>query len=130
MNCSFHRSDLLIVAVSNHRNEKYRRIPLLLAGWAFADSVLHRLAPLWVGARGLEFTWDYVLQGVEANANLACSFYSLICLLFILVFEDNFLPCLFCVYQQILNENSNLQSENFNKWMQMPSFLWNWSLIL
>lgn len=44
----------------------------LLAGWAFADSVLHRLAPLWVGARGLEFTWDYILQGLEANANLVC----------------------------------------------------------
>lgn len=46
-----------------------------LAGWAFADSVLHRLAPLWVGARGLEFTWDYILQGLEANANLVCSFH-------------------------------------------------------
>lgn len=44
----------------------------LLPGWAFADSVLHRLAPLWVGARGLEFTWDYILQGLEANANLVC----------------------------------------------------------
>lgn len=42
----------------------------LFVGWAFADSVLHRLAPLWVGARGLEFTWDYILQGLEANANL------------------------------------------------------------
>ncbi|KAK1275655.1 hypothetical protein QJS04_geneDACA016086 [Acorus gramineus] len=38
--------------------------------WAFADSILHRLAPLWVGARGLEFTWEYILQGIEANANL------------------------------------------------------------
>ncbi|KAJ8450755.1 hypothetical protein Cgig2_021227 [Carnegiea gigantea] len=45
----------------------------LCAGWAFADSVLHRLAPLWVGARGLEFTWDYILQGLEANANLVLS---------------------------------------------------------
>lgn len=43
-----------------------------MTGWAFADSVLHRLAPLWVGARGLEFTWDYILQGLEANANLVC----------------------------------------------------------
>ncbi|XP_065024778.1 uncharacterized protein LOC135649835 isoform X2 [Musa acuminata AAA Group] len=34
------------------------------------DSILHRLAPLWVGARGLEFTWEYIFQGVEANANL------------------------------------------------------------
>ena len=39
-------------------------------GWAFADSVLHRLAPLWIGARGLEFTWEYIFQGLEANANL------------------------------------------------------------
>jgi hypothetical protein len=44
-----------------------------VAGWAFADSVLHRLAPLWVGARGLEFTWEYILQGLEANANLVRS---------------------------------------------------------
>ncbi|CAM6088322.1 unnamed protein product [Calypogeia fissa] len=39
-------------------------------GWALADSLLHKLAPLWVGARGLEFTWDYLLQGIESNANL------------------------------------------------------------
>ncbi|KAG5531180.1 hypothetical protein RHGRI_025966 [Rhododendron griersonianum] len=25
----------------------------------------------WVGARGLEFTWDYVLQSLEANANMS-----------------------------------------------------------
>ncbi|XP_044973954.1 uncharacterized protein LOC123441784 [Hordeum vulgare subsp. vulgare] len=39
-------------------------------GWAFADSVLHRLAPLWIGARGLEFNWEYIFRGLEANANL------------------------------------------------------------
>uniref|UniRef100_A0A2N9IWT3 BOS complex subunit TMEM147 n=1 Tax=Fagus sylvatica TaxID=28930 RepID=A0A2N9IWT3_FAGSY len=49
------------------QNHKFQAVGL---GWAFADSVLHRLAPLWVGARGLEFTWDYILQGIEANANL------------------------------------------------------------
>lgn len=49
-----------------------------LVGWAFADSVLHRLAPLWVGARGLEFTWDYILQGLEANANLVIQVYHFI----------------------------------------------------
>ncbi|XP_018463870.1 uncharacterized protein LOC108835064 [Raphanus sativus] len=48
-------------------NHKFQAVDL---GWAFPDSVLHRLVPLWVGARGLEFTWDYVLQGLEANANL------------------------------------------------------------
>ncbi|KAJ6320804.1 hypothetical protein OIU78_016074 [Salix suchowensis] len=52
------------------QNHKYQAVGL---GWAFADSVLHRLAPLWVGARGLEFTWDFILQGLEANANLVFS---------------------------------------------------------
>ncbi|CAL1410884.1 unnamed protein product [Linum trigynum] len=52
------------------QNHKFQAVGL---GWAFADSILHRLAPLWVGARGLEFTWDYILQGLEANANLAFS---------------------------------------------------------
>ncbi|KAG6425210.1 hypothetical protein SASPL_115636 [Salvia splendens] len=52
------------------QNHKFQAVGL---GWAFADSVLHRLAPLWVGARGLEFTWDYMLQGLEANANLVLS---------------------------------------------------------
>ncbi|XP_010263802.1 PREDICTED: transmembrane protein 147-like isoform X2 [Nelumbo nucifera] len=49
------------------QNHKFQAVGL---GWAFADSVLHRLAPLWVRARGLEFTWEYILQGLEANANL------------------------------------------------------------
>lgn len=49
------------------QNHKFQAIGL---GWAFADSLLHRLAPLWVGAKGLEFTWDYLLQGLEANAHL------------------------------------------------------------
>ena len=46
---------------------------MLLDLWAFVDSVLHKLEPLWVGARGLEFTWDYILQGLEANVNLVLS---------------------------------------------------------
>ncbi|KAJ4881748.1 hypothetical protein Rs2_38803 [Raphanus sativus] len=44
------------------QNHKFQAVGL--------DAVLHRLAPLWVGARGLEFTCDYVLHGIEANANL------------------------------------------------------------
>ncbi|KAL5153727.1 Transmembrane protein 147 [Glycine soja] len=53
------------------QNHKFQAVGLVC--WAFADFVLHRLAPLWVGARGLEFTWDYILQGLEANANLLLS---------------------------------------------------------
>lgn len=62
----------------------YKTFCWILTGWAFADSVLHRLAPLWVGARGLEFTWDYILQGLEANANLVL-FISWINMIFLFV---------------------------------------------
>jgi hypothetical protein len=49
------------------QNHKFQAVAL---GWSFADAVLHKLAPLWVGAKGLEFTWEYLLQGLESNANL------------------------------------------------------------
>ncbi|XLR38812.1 hypothetical protein S83_023472, partial [Arachis hypogaea] len=38
------------------------------SSWAFVDSILHRLAPLWVDARGLGFTWNYILQGMKRRA--------------------------------------------------------------
>jgi len=38
--------------------------------WASADSVLKRLAPLWIGARSLEFDWKYVSMSIEANFGL------------------------------------------------------------
>ncbi|KAL4330406.1 hypothetical protein AHAS_Ahas13G0396900 [Arachis hypogaea] len=47
----------------------------VLPSWAFADSALYRLVPLWVDVRGLEFTWDYILHGLEANANLVRYFF-------------------------------------------------------
>jgi hypothetical protein len=49
------------------QNHKFQAVGL---GWAFADSVLHRAIPLWVNARQLESSWDDLLQGFEANANL------------------------------------------------------------
>eukprot|EP00897_Mesotaenium_endlicherianum_P007282 jgi/Mesen1/6582/ME000336S05801 len=48
-------------------NHKFQAVGL---GWAVADSLVHRLAPFWVGARGMEFTWDFLLQAVESNAQL------------------------------------------------------------
>ncbi len=31
---------------------------------------LTRAAPLWIGARGLEFSWEYIEMGVHANIDL------------------------------------------------------------
>eukprot|EP00741_Cyanophora_paradoxa_P003738 tig00000093_g3633.t1 len=39
-------------------------------GWAIAESVLQRAAPIWMAARGMEFEWSQVQAGIEANANL------------------------------------------------------------
>mmetsp|Transcript_9863 Transcript_9863/g.16237 ORF Transcript_9863/g.16237 Transcript_9863/m.16237 type:complete len:234 (-) Transcript_9863:175-876(-) len=39
-------------------------------GWSFGESVLQRLAPIWFGAKGLEFDWSHVRIGIEANLSL------------------------------------------------------------
>ncbi|ELR18256.1 uncharacterized protein ACA1_370090 [Acanthamoeba castellanii str. Neff] len=39
-------------------------------GWAVAESILMRLAPLWIGARQLEFSWEYIQMSIEANFSL------------------------------------------------------------
>eukprot|EP00697_Spironema_sp_BW2_P009584 gnl/Spiro4/24537_TR12166_c0_g1_i1.p1 gnl/Spiro4/24537_TR12166_c0_g1~~gnl/Spiro4/24537_TR12166_c0_g1_i1.p1 ORF type:complete len:234 (-),score=43.53 gnl/Spiro4/24537_TR12166_c0_g1_i1:122-823(-) len=35
--------------------------------WAFTESLIHRLLPLWIGARGVEFDWVYTFTAIEAN---------------------------------------------------------------
>lgn len=94
----------------------------ILAGWAFADSVLHRLAPLWVGARGLEFTWDYILQGLEANANLVGIFYYQVGNISSLIRQTPQLLPTFLNSTSILNENSLLGFYYF----LFSSDLWYW----
>jgi len=39
-------------------------------GWASAESIMMRVAPLWIGARSLEFDWSFVQIAVEANVSL------------------------------------------------------------
>jgi hypothetical protein len=41
-----------------------------MLGWAVAESILMRLAPLWIGARQLEFSWEYIQMSIEANFSL------------------------------------------------------------
>jgi len=46
------------------------RILALALGWAAAESVMVRLAPLWINARGLEFSWSHIHIAIEANINI------------------------------------------------------------
>jgi len=39
-------------------------------GWAAGESIVMRLAPLWIGARGNEFDWNYIFMAVESNISL------------------------------------------------------------
>jgi len=39
-------------------------------GWATAELILTRLLSLWVGAKGIEFSWRYIQESVEANISL------------------------------------------------------------
>ena len=39
-------------------------------GWSMTDIIFTRLVPLFFGARGLQFSWSYVLMSLEANVLL------------------------------------------------------------
>lgn len=46
------------------------RVQAVGLGWSLSESLAKYLVPLWMGARGLEFSWEYIQMGVEANINL------------------------------------------------------------
>lgn len=56
-------------------------------GWAFAELVLTRLLFLWVGARGIEFDWKYMLKSLDANVTLV-HFLTLSCLVWLWTRRD------------------------------------------
>lgn len=47
-------------------------LKILIAGvgWSLAEMLTMRLLPLWVGARGIEFSWKYIQLSFEANISL------------------------------------------------------------
>jgi len=45
------------------------RILAVGLGWTFAESCFY-LVPLWLGARGMEFSWEYIGMGVQANIDM------------------------------------------------------------
>jgi hypothetical protein len=51
------------------------RVMLLLygIGWSTAEAIVSYLIPLWIGARGMEFSWQYIEMGVTSNINLVCT---------------------------------------------------------
>lgn len=46
------------------------RIMAVTVGWCFAEALFSNLVPLWVGARGVEFSWTYVEMAVLTNVRL------------------------------------------------------------
>lgn len=46
------------------------RILCVGVGWSFVQSLALYFIPLWIGARGTEFSWEYMLMGVASNVNL------------------------------------------------------------
>jgi len=50
------------------------RVVAVAIGWSCAQSLALFLFPLWFGARGMEFSWDYIQMGLTANVQLVyCS---------------------------------------------------------
>ena len=45
-------------------------------GWACAESVFRILLPLWTGARGMQFSWEFIYMSIEANIGGAADAHS------------------------------------------------------
>ncbi|XP_060530545.1 BOS complex subunit TMEM147 isoform X2 [Cylas formicarius] len=48
----------------------HNKILTAAVGWATAEVILSRALLLWVGARGIEFDWIYILKCLESNIAL------------------------------------------------------------
>jgi len=46
------------------------RILAVALGWAGAEAIVHYLIPLWIGARDIEFSWEYIEMGLLSNINI------------------------------------------------------------
>jgi len=64
--------DLLGIHLVMSRVAARGDIKVLVAGvgWATAELLLTRVLPLWVGARGVEFSWRYLIMSLDANVSL------------------------------------------------------------
>jgi len=52
------------------RYDHHVRVLAVGLGWTFAESLILYLIPLWMGARGMEFDWQFIQMGVASNINL------------------------------------------------------------
>ena len=43
---------------------------VFIIGWSAAEFMATRILPLWVGARGVEFEWKYILLSFDGNISL------------------------------------------------------------
>ncbi|XP_037084752.1 transmembrane protein 147-like [Pollicipes pollicipes] len=64
--------DLLGIHLVMSRVAARGDVKVLVAGvgWATAELLLTRVLPLWVGARGIEFSWRYLQMSLDANISL------------------------------------------------------------
>jgi len=49
---------------------KHLKILTAAIGWGFAEALLGKFMPLWFDTRGVEFHWENVIMGLDANIRL------------------------------------------------------------
>ncbi|CAB4060488.1 Transmembrane protein 147 [Lepeophtheirus salmonis] len=81
--------DLVGIYLALQRIAGKGQVKIMIAGvgWAFAELFLTRVIFLWVGARGIEFDWKYILKSFDANISLV-HFITLSCLIWLWMRRD------------------------------------------
>jgi len=55
------------------------RIMCVGLGWSFTQALAQYLIPLWLGAREMEFSWEFIEMGISANLDLLLNMSMLAC---------------------------------------------------
>jgi hypothetical protein len=56
------------------------RILCVGLGWSFIQACVLYLLPLWLGARGMEFSWEFIEMGIAANIDMLLNMSMLACI--------------------------------------------------
>jgi len=56
------------------------RIMCVGLGWSFTQAMVQYLIPLWLGARGMEFSWEFIEMGIAANLDMLLNMSMLACI--------------------------------------------------
>eukprot|EP01027_Heterolobosea_sp_BB2_P004951 GEZU01007616.1.p1 GENE.GEZU01007616.1~~GEZU01007616.1.p1 ORF type:complete len:227 (-),score=38.49 GEZU01007616.1:62-742(-) len=58
------------IVITRSTGDKDRKVLSAGLGWAAGEAIISRFLPIWIGARGQEFDWQYIQLSIRSNFDL------------------------------------------------------------